>query len=538
MAHPRRKDIEMDDFSKEARDPESLKPLTRGFSWGRNWTAQTDRSDTNCSTASIESSASHWSLQWIIRWSPASKRKATTPSSSSASLSGAQKNFIVSILGEIPCAEQPEIHDACTWYIESLERKIAESWVTLFRPVLKDTDPVGERPRRQDLASAFEIMTIIVAELERENLALIELVDRLYNEDLLEETDEERSCANQMVFAMFGWISGLYPARPDPEREKLQIIKLRDGQATRGGRWARRAVRRSRMKTFISDEQTLEFNAKPLHELLGQFGKIIPQRTRESVTGQSTPATFPPIIPDERWIELSLLCFHTLNKVAHLKIEWVDSLSLHLEFDSSAKVLKIFRLPSLCLIMCSCKKLSPLSQIFLDSNEYDDDEDARDFYKEVLLSYRLIFQQDHNSYNDFNQITQIGDEMPREYHDALLLVLCGQHWESPRTRCIYEMIEAEVPSAHYSPSVYFPFLGERLLEVQRYVRGHKPNTFWALWNDRRDTSAWWTFWLLGIVACTTLVATLLLGILQLVVGILQVMYTKEQLSQSTGSLGG
>jgi hypothetical protein len=48
--------------------------------------------------------------------------------------------------------------------------------------------------------------------------------------------------------------------------------------------------------------------------------------------------------------------------VANIEVEWVDSLSLHLEFDKSTKILKLFRLPSLCLLMCCCENESPLTQ--------------------------------------------------------------------------------------------------------------------------------------------------------------------------------
>jgi hypothetical protein len=121
-----------------------------------------------------------------------------------------------------------------------------------------------------------------------------------------------------------------------------------------------RRVRRRKVKTFTNYEQTLENNDQPLHTLLGRFGKIIPQQYRQLGFGHVTPS-MAPVRPNDEWIELKLLCFHTLNKVASIKIEWVDSLSLHLEFDSYTKVLKVFRLPSLCLLLSCAEKLA-LSQ--------------------------------------------------------------------------------------------------------------------------------------------------------------------------------
>jgi len=108
-----------------------------------------------------------------------------------------------------------------------------------------------------------------------------------------------------------------------------------------------RRLRRRRRETFISYQQSFDNVDHSLRVLLQTFGKIIPtvnvSRGLETVGMTANP--YDPVI------ELSLICFHTLHRVAYIKIDWVDSLSLHLEFDSYTKILKIFRFPSLCLIM-------------------------------------------------------------------------------------------------------------------------------------------------------------------------------------------
>jgi len=282
-------------------------------------------------------------------------------------------------------------------------------------------------------------------------------------------------------------------------------------------------------------EQTFENNDQPLYALLERFGEIVPQRGRGLGTGHLNPSMASSIRPGDEWIELSLLCFHSLNKFASIKIEWVDSLSLHLEFDSNKKVLNIFRLPSLCLLMCCSKKMSPLSRLFSDSLESnpffsveeEEVEDARYFYKEVLLTYRLLFGQDKDSYQHFNAIAQ-KQSIPTKYQDLLLSTLCSEGWESANARKVYDLIDAEDPSRHYDPSTDFPFFGKRLLDIQRYVRGYDPDTIWAFWYDKRNPSTWWTFWVATIIASITLILTLTLGILQTVLAIFQVIYAKEQ----------
>jgi hypothetical protein len=57
------------------------------------------------------------------------------------------------------------------------------------------------------MATAFQMLEVIVLESAKENFTLTDVVDRLYNDDMLKETDNERSHANQLVLAAFGWIS-------------------------------------------------------------------------------------------------------------------------------------------------------------------------------------------------------------------------------------------------------------------------------------------------------------------------------------------
>jgi hypothetical protein len=76
----------------------------------------------------------------------------------------------------------------------------------------------------------------------------------------------------------------------------------------------------------------------------------------------------------------------------------------------------------------------------------------------------------------------------------MLEVLCGRRWDANGALQIFDEIEAENPSSYYSLSRDFPFLGERLLDLQKYVKGHNPQSMVALWHDMRNPSAWWTFW--------------------------------------------
>src|SRR4051812_26425440 len=108
-------------------------------------------------------------------------------------------------------------------------------------------------------------------------------------------------------------------------------------------------------------------------------------------------------------------------------------------------------------------------------------EDASQFYIEVLLSYRLLFGQDSKSQRDFSKPGSSLTPLPEEHFDSILPILCSQDGDSPSARPIYEMIDAEEAKTQYCPVVDFPFLGKRLLDVQRFMRGYKPNGFRAIW---------------------------------------------------------
>jgi hypothetical protein len=149
----------------------------------------------------------------------------------------------------------------------------------------------------------------------------------------------------------------LYSPNLRPNKLFLQIVNSNDGDAaTRKGASSRRNSR-YRSKTFTTFQQPLDSKDAPLYTLLQRFGKVIPepisrildlQDPRNSLEGRNNG-----------WIDPLLVCFHTLNKCTSIKIEWVDCLSLHLEFDSRTKILKLFRFPSFCLLMCCKLKKCP-----------------------------------------------------------------------------------------------------------------------------------------------------------------------------------
>ena len=124
-------------------------------------------------------------------------------------------------------------------------------------------------------------------------------------------------------------------------------------------------------------------------------------------------------------------------------------------------------------------------------------DEACDYFKEVLLTYRIIFSQTKNSPSDCMGAYQGTWSQSLDYlqfADPLLQQLCSQSWDTSDLYCFYMEISSDDPSAQYSPSSDFPFFGRRLLDLQAYVKTYRPSSFWALWYDQRNEGWWWAFW--------------------------------------------
>ena len=118
---------------------------------------------------------------------------------------------------------------------------------------------------------------------------------------------------------------------------------------------------------------------------------------------------------------------------------------------------------------------------------------APELFKEVLLSYRLIFGQTKTSYQEARKYLKAPEIFKSvDSIDPLLQILCCQSSKNGKSGALYNKLEAEDPSHLYSPNIDFPIFGERLLQLQAFIRGQRPPTLNALWNDNRSSAHWWT----------------------------------------------
>jgi hypothetical protein len=66
--------------------------------------------------------------------------------------------------------------------------------------------------------------------------------------------------------------------------------------------------------------------------------------------------------------------------------------------------------------------------------------------------------------------------------------------KSPEASAIYHEINAPAEEPYYYPESDFPFLGVRILNLQKFVKARHPHDARALWYDRSNPNTWWTFW--------------------------------------------
>jgi len=129
----------------------------------------------------------------------------------------------------------------------------------------------------------------------------------------------------------------LYDPEPFQRPDDLCIRKAQGSIPRQRTRTPRQRTRTRPGRVFTNYTQDIEGSEQPLYLCLRKFGKIIPAFEEYP---NNTPL-----------ISVSHVCYSILDKVAGVELEWVNSLSQHLEFDNFRRRLKIFRFPSFCMLM-------------------------------------------------------------------------------------------------------------------------------------------------------------------------------------------
>lgn len=171
--------------------------------------------------------------------------------------------------------------------------------------------------------------------------SLSQLSDLLVEQGYLINSDESQEMyRHQLVFIIIGWVTMLYTPIYTPEPGVLSISPALSADGT--------PLFTSTFSTtsLISIDEVARL---PIHQVLKHFGELIPGSINYKPLATINPRTTN-ILSDQ--LLVSCLNYWTLSKIAAVKIEFVEILSLHLEFDEETQTLKIFRFPSVCRLMC------------------------------------------------------------------------------------------------------------------------------------------------------------------------------------------
>lgn len=303
------------------------------------------------------------------------------------------------------------------------------------------------------------------------------------------------SINRQIVFAVVGWQTMLWKVDIGNNPPTLLCISDEmDGYAGQA------AVNR------FQDQLACR---KPFPQLLMGFGILLP-----------SPRYFAHEVDEKEQLSLRLITsispktlnIHLLSSIyTNFTIKWTDTLSHHLEFDHRRQQLYLFRFPSFCLANIDIS--SDRINCAIHACGEDDDKKGSQFWatrsnleellQETLRSYRLLFGQSKAARKQYRSLRPFLD---LSLEDTLLHDLCRNKkcdLTAPYERQTYHLEED------------FPMYKNRLVLLNNALAKEIPRTWKQLWNDKRDSAQWLTFWLVLIFRGIGIVLQFIQTVLQL-----------------------
>jgi hypothetical protein len=401
------------------------------------------------------------------------------------------------------------------WYVTYLQECSARNWADIICPVLEGTGKASDSTSLAAKVLLFRVMTQITHILRDKSEASISaIVSNL--EALALIKPDVRPLAVQMVFHMIGRMTGLWDSAAEPSAKCLSLRQ-----------WYRRPRRRALAHKPVIRALSVEWgNADlPLRELLARFGSLIPMpeiALRDEISGgiESGPEC----------VNTAFISIGNLQKITNFRIEWTYTLAQHLEFETFHRVLRIFHYPSICLLAYRDREgeVPTISRLFheqLDAEygksykllePWQDCIDIEGFLVEVLLSYRLIFGHDRRSRTAAIHALKNMEMKGFGLADPLLEILCTKAASSPEIQDLHRELKTRELEDIVSLDE-FPFLGRRLIDLQRFSMTYGPHSLMRLWHDKHNISKWF------IVR-----AVIIFGGLTLIIQILQVIFQIHQ----------
>lgn len=114
-------------------------------------------------------------------------------------------------------------------------------------------------------------------------------------------------------------------------------------------------------------------------------------------------------------------------------------------------------------------------------------EYVADTMQEILDSYALVFVQSHSAREEYRKRARDTASQGRPI-DPLLDELCGFN------RIWAPVMRLGPVISSFDALSHFPILGGRLIELQAFMHTRRARGLRAIYQDRRDSFQWWTFW--------------------------------------------
>jgi hypothetical protein len=373
------------------------------------------------------------------------------------------------------------------WYNAWLSRQLEN-----LPYCLRELRVGGEKVQsKQSLVPLFGLIEKFAR--ENDGVSIDDILKHLRDCGLFDSSAELMGAQRLLIFATLGWQSMLYQAAFNVCSVQELAIHIDSHQPQSG-------------LVFDTYRVAADLSDRPLSVLLKAFGNLLPART--SGTAQLASETgkmafnWHPLYPNE----INAFLLHVL---LHVNIQWVNSLSLHLDYDKSSKTLSLFGYPSFCLQMLHNRGVifSFASVEGPCADPRANNDDISQYLKEVLLTYRLLFGQSAASRKffrrTFNPLEVQGSQL-----DTLLPQLCAKSRLDWPSGCI------PVDRSVYFSARDFPVLCERIELIASELKDTRPNSLSGLLRDRRDTLQYWTFWLVSIIGGVSILLSLIQVILQ------------------------
>jgi hypothetical protein len=390
-------------------------------------------------------------------------------------------------------------------YLTYLHSRIGLIWAAIILPVAVGLEPDTEPDSAAARIIAYKMLVDVQRYLrDARQSTLLDLVESLKDKNLI--NDKSEPLALQMGFLFVGWLTALFDPLPDA-MSRTFVIAGKEEKSLRRRIFCRPIIRNTRVEIVLGNQ--------PLCRIISRFGILLPQPESDLDVNASRD-----VENATDCIDTAFISFQKLKETLKLEIEWVQTINQHLEFDQQTNMLRIFRFPSLLWLLYQHKEDSLLARLYEENRRESSVEDGSSYFKihpievllvEIIISYHLIFGRNWRSRKS---IGDIFDKQRLSWEktgcrDPLLELLCSKDRQCPELQKIYEGLdEDEVKFGPFVLAKEFPFLGRRLLELQRLSIGRNPRSLKRLWNDSGSYHA-------IRIAVTIGAGALLLSLLQL-----------------------